>query len=69
MVKDAVGFEMKTLESLRYEAEIKQQLWLDTSEDQEALSDRDKTKCECLILASYFEGKVDAYNDRINKTR
>tara|TARA_R110000851_G_scaffold11354_1_gene39872 strand:- start:187 stop:852 length:666 start_codon:yes stop_codon:yes gene_type:complete len=53
----------KTIESLREDAEIQMTFWNDTAKDQEAMDDRGKSYSECLIVANYFEGKVDAYND------
>jgi hypothetical protein len=51
----------KTIESLREDAEIRMTFWKDTAEDQEAMDDRGKSYSDCLILANYFEGKLDAY--------
>jgi hypothetical protein len=54
---------MKTLMSLIHEADIKYELWLDISIDQQALKDRDKTKNDALMLVNYFEGRRDALRD------
>jgi len=57
---------MKTIKSLRNEAEIKMQMWADITNDKQALSDRNKTEKEALMLVNYFEGKVDAFNESLN---
>lgn len=55
----------KTIKSLIYEAEAKQQMWLEFSEDETALKDRNKTREEALRLADYFEGKVDGLTEAL----
>lgn len=40
-------------------AEARMDLWAEIASDPVALEDRDKTKEEAKVLASYFEGKVD----------
>ena len=49
----------KTLASLAAEYSDKQFLWLSIANDPFALEDRNKTKEEAFLLASYFEGKFD----------
>jgi len=56
---------MKTLKSLRDEAERKMVLWNRIADDKEALQDRNKTREDALMLVNYFEGKFDAYCDAI----
>ena len=56
---------MKTVDSLRFEYEVKMNYWNSVAEDEDALSDRGKTKMEALVLASYFEGKIDGLNDSL----
>lgn len=59
---------MKTLKTLRDEASIKMVMWNDIAFDEKALKDRNKSKSEALILANYFEGKFDAFNQAIRMT-
>lgn len=54
---------MKTISSCKDEAFMKWQDWLEIANDPVALSDRKKTKDEALQLASYFEGRFDAFTD------
>lgn len=46
-----------------YAAETKMDMWRDIADDPDALSDRNKTKEEAVILANYFEGQFDALCD------
>lgn len=56
----------KTISSLIFDAETKMDMWLDISNDNVALSDRNKTRQEALLLANYFEGKLDAFYETKN---
>ena len=57
---------MKTIKSLRDEADLKWDLWRDIADDNQALLDRGKTREEALMLANYFEGRWDALCDALN---
>lgn len=51
---------MKTIQSMIWEAEIKQADWEQIADDPQALIDRGKTREEALCLANYFQGRRDA---------
>jgi len=53
----------KSLTSLISEASQKWRMWQNTAMDTIALRNRNKTKEEAIILASYFEGRFDALCD------
>ncbi len=63
---------MKTIQSMIFSAETSCDMWLAVAYDEVALKDRDKTKEQALMLASYFEGKFDGLldaRDLMNKTK
>ena len=51
----------KTFKSEQFEARTKWEQWQSIADDPVALSDRDKSRNQALQLASYFEGKYDAW--------
>lgn len=53
----------KTIRSEIFDAEIKREMWLDISRDNQALKDRGKTQSEARQLACYFEGKADGFRE------
>ena len=56
----------KTVMSLIQEAEAKWDMWRDIACDSQALSDRNKTREQAIILASFFEGRFDGLCDALN---
>ena len=56
---------MKTLQSLISEAEQKSDMWKQIADDPQALTDREKTREEALMLANYFEGRADGLCDAL----
>lgn len=50
----------KTINSMLLEAEALRDMWIEISEDPQALEDRGKTKEMAIAVASYFEGQCDA---------
>lgn len=61
---------MKTLNEMMLEAQMKQAQWLEIADDPQALLDRNKSRCQALMLANYFEGKYDGLNAfRLNNTK
>ena len=52
---------MKTIDSMVHDSAIRQQYWLDAANSNNDLADLCKTRDEALNLASYYEGKYDAF--------
>lgn len=50
----------KTINSMFLEAEALRDMWMEISEDPQALRDRNKTKSQAIALYCYFEGQCDA---------
>jgi len=55
----------KTIQSMIHDAETRMDMWTGIAHDKEALTDRDKTKEQALILANYFEGRRDGLCDAL----
>ena len=55
----------KTMQSLISEAEIKEKMWLEIADDNQALSDRLKSREQALQLANFFEGRRDGLCDAL----
>ena len=51
----------KTIKSSLHDAKTKWDMWLLISQDEDALRDRNKSSNDAINLASYFEGKFDAF--------
>ena len=56
----------KTIRSMLHDSETRQQYWLDAAGDIQDLTDLGKSKEEAVNLASYFEGKADAFRQSLH---
>lgn len=54
---------MKTLHSMIFDAREKFDLWSRIARDAEALSDRNMSKKQALIVSAYFEGRLNGLVD------
>ncbi len=56
---------MKKIQSLIAEAEQKSEMWKLIADDPQALTDREETREEALMLSNYFEGRADGLCDAL----
>ena len=52
---------MKTVLSLKHEANNNMDLWQSIMDDEEALEDRRKTREQAIRLFEYYQGRFDAF--------